>query len=151
MGIDVEKISEKVLKLEKKLGDYKPVNMSNIEHITREWTKKESAFKAGKKCEFFSRKIYDKNGEDYKILFKDIRKIENVSELYKLRAEYKDVIDASRTLGEGGDDRLVGIMYHILLKKEYNNASLLNEFRKYIEDFIMKKWQILYYWEIKKL
>lgn len=65
LGVDVEKISEKVLKLEKKLGDYKPVNMSNIEHITREWTKKESAFKAGKKCEFYSRKIYDKNGEEY--------------------------------------------------------------------------------------
>ena len=39
--------------------------MSNIEHITREWTKKESAFKAGKKCEFYSRKIYDKHGEEY--------------------------------------------------------------------------------------
>ncbi len=91
------------------------------------------------KRDYCSKRVYDKNGEDYKILFNDIRRIKNVSELYKLRAEYKDVIDASRTLGEGGDDRLVEIMYHILLKKEYNNASLLNEFRKYIEDFIMKK------------
>lgn len=91
------------------------------------------------KRDYCSKRVYDKNGEDYKILFKDIRKIENVSELYKLRAEYKDVIDASRTLGEGGDDRLVEIMYHILLKKEYNNASLLTEFRKYIEKYIMNK------------
>lgn len=91
------------------------------------------------KRDYCSKRVYDKNGEDYKILFNDIRRIKNVSELYKLRTEYKDVIDASRTLGEGGDDRLVEIMYHILLKKEYNNASLLNEFRKYIEDFIMKK------------
>ncbi len=65
LGVDVEKISDKVLKLEKKLGEIKPINMSNIEHITREWTKKESAYKAGKKCDFYSRKIYDKNGEEY--------------------------------------------------------------------------------------
>ena len=65
VGVDVEKISDKVLILQKKLGEIKPVNMSNIEHITREWTKKESSFKAGKKCEFYSRKVYDKIGEEY--------------------------------------------------------------------------------------
>lgn len=65
LGIDVERCADKVLKLEKKLGDFKPVNMSNVEYLTREWTKKESSFKAGKKCEFFSRKIFDKNGEEY--------------------------------------------------------------------------------------
>lgn len=91
------------------------------------------------KRDYCSKRVYDKNGEDYKILFNDIRRIKNVSELYKLRTEYKDVIDASLTLGEGGDDRLVRIMYPILLKKEHNDPSLLNEFRKYIEDFIMNK------------
>ena len=65
VGVDMEKISDKVLILQKKLGEIKPVNMSNIEHITREWTKKESSFKAGKKCEFYSRKVYDKIGEEY--------------------------------------------------------------------------------------
>ena len=65
VGIDVEKCSEKVLKLKAKLGEYRPNNVSDIEHLTREWTKKESAFKAGKKCEFYSRKIFDKNGEEY--------------------------------------------------------------------------------------
>ncbi len=65
VGIDVEKCSEKVLKLQTKLGDFRPNNISNIEYLTREWTRKESAFKAGKKCEFFSRKIFDKNGEEY--------------------------------------------------------------------------------------
>lgn len=65
VGIDVEKCSEKVLRLQTKLGDFKANNMSNIEYITREWTKKESAFKAGKKCEFYSRKVFDKNGEEY--------------------------------------------------------------------------------------
>ena len=65
LGIDVEKCSEKVLKLQSKLGDYKQYNLSNIEYITREWTKKESAYKAGKKSEFYSRKIFDKCGEEY--------------------------------------------------------------------------------------
>lgn len=65
VGVDVEMISDKVLILKKKLGDIKPTNMSNIEHITREWTRKESAFKAGKKCDFVSRKIYDKIGQEY--------------------------------------------------------------------------------------
>ena len=65
LGVDVEKCSEKVLKLQAKLGEYKQYNLSNIEYITREWTKKESAYKAGKKCEFNSRKIFDKCGEEY--------------------------------------------------------------------------------------
>ena len=65
IGIDVERCSEKVLKLKSKLGDFKPYNVSNIEHLTREWTRKESAFKAGKRCEYYSRKIFDKIGEEY--------------------------------------------------------------------------------------
>ena len=65
MGVDVEKCSEKVLKLKSKLGEYKTNNVSDVEYLTREWTKKESAFKAGKKCDFYSRKIFDKNGDEY--------------------------------------------------------------------------------------
>ncbi len=65
LGVDVEKCSDKVLKYQSKLGDYKQYNLSNIEYITREWTKKESAYKAGKKGEFYSRKIFDKCGEEY--------------------------------------------------------------------------------------
>lgn len=65
IGVDVEKCSEKVLKLQAKLGDFKTNNLSNIEYLTREWTRKESAFKAGKKCDYYSRKIFDKNGEEY--------------------------------------------------------------------------------------
>ena len=65
LGIDVEKCSEKVLKLQAKLGEYKQNNLSNIEYITREWTRKESAYKAGRKCDFISRKIFDKYGEEY--------------------------------------------------------------------------------------
>ena len=65
LGVDVEKCAEKVLKLQSRLGDYKATNMSNIEYLTREWTKKESAYKAGKKCDFYSRKVFDKIGNEY--------------------------------------------------------------------------------------
>ena len=65
VGVDVEKCSPKVLKLKSKLGDFRANNVSSVEYITREWTRRESAFKAGKKCDFFSRKIFDKNGEEY--------------------------------------------------------------------------------------
>ncbi len=65
VGVDVEKCSEKVLLLKEKFVQTKSINVSNIEHLTREWTKKESAFKAGKKAEFYSRKIYDKIGQEY--------------------------------------------------------------------------------------
>jgi len=65
VGVDVEKCTEKVLKLKNKLGEYNTGNVSNVEFLTREWTKKESAYKAGKKCEFFSRKIFDKLGDEY--------------------------------------------------------------------------------------
>ncbi len=65
VGIDVEKCSDKVLKLKSKLGEYSTGNISNIEYLTREWTRRESAFKAGKKCDFYSRKIFDKSGDEY--------------------------------------------------------------------------------------
>ena len=77
VGVDVEKCSEKVLKLQAKLGDFRPNNMSNIEHITREWTKKESAYKAGKKCEFYSRKVFDKIGDEYFLTLCTKDKFEN--------------------------------------------------------------------------
>lgn len=88
LGVDVEKCSDKVLKLKTKLGEVRPNNMSLIEHLTREWTRKESAFKAGKKCEFFSRKIFDKNGEEYfltlctKDKFEDFEYV-NVKNIYR--------------------------------------------------------------------
>ena len=65
VGVDVEKCSEKVLKLKNKFKDFNVGNVSCVEYFAREWTKKESSFKAGKKCEFYSRKIFDKNGDEY--------------------------------------------------------------------------------------
>ena len=36
---------------------------------------------------YCSKRVYDKSGEDYKSLFDDIHKIENISDLYKLHKE----------------------------------------------------------------
>lgn len=65
LGIDVEKCDEKIIKLEKKLDVNIRSNLSLIESLTIEWTKRESAFKAGKECNFVSKKIFDKNNDEY--------------------------------------------------------------------------------------
>ncbi len=89
-----------------------------------------------RKESYCSKRVYDKNNGDYKILFDDIRKIESISDLYKLHKEYKDLLYISRLLGEKADNRLLEIMYSILIKK-VTKPELLNEIRKYIEDFVI--------------
>lgn len=93
-----------------------------------------------RKESYASRRVYDKNGEDYKVLFEDIRKIENVSDLYQLQENYKDVLSAARNaLGEDAYTRLFSLMRPILIQNNNTNAKLLNEMRKYLENFIMQK------------
>ena len=65
VGLDVEKCSDKVLKLKSKFKDINNGNVSSVEFFSREWTKKEASFKAGKKCDFYSQKIFDKIGGEY--------------------------------------------------------------------------------------
>lgn len=69
-----------------------------------------------RKESYCSKRVYDKNSENYKILFDDIRKIEGISDLYKLQDEYKDLLRISSLLGEKADNRLLEIMYLILVK-----------------------------------
>ena len=90
-----------------------------------------------RKESYCSKRVYDKNLENYKILFDDIRKIEGISDLYKLQDEYKDLLRISSLLGEKADKRLLEIMYLILVKRDVTNSKLLNEIRKYLEDFVI--------------
>lgn len=90
-----------------------------------------------RKESYCSKRVYDKNSGDYKILFDDIRKIKNVSDLYKLHNEYADLLCISKLLGENADNRLLEIMYPILIKKRITDPKLLNEIRKYLEDFVI--------------
>lgn len=84
------------------------------------------------------KRVYDKNSEDYKLLFDDIRNIKDIAPLFKLHEEYFDVLDISKSLGENARDRLLEIMHPILIKKDTANPTILNEIRKYLEEIIFE-------------
>lgn len=96
--------------------------------------KKDSLIRKESYC---SKRVYDKSGGDYKILFDDIHKIEKISDLYKLHTEYIDLLNISNKLGEKANNRLLEIIYSILIKKNVVDPKLLNEIRKYLEDFVI--------------
>ena len=83
-----------------------------------------------RKESYCSKRVYDKNSGDYKILFEDIRKIEKVSDLYKLQNEYTNLLCIANLLGENANNRLLEIMYPILIKKRFTDP-------KYLEDFVI--------------
>lgn len=70
VGVDVEKISKAILKLEKKfdVGDGLDVDEKK-RRLTEKWTEKESAFKCGTKKNggeiFFNKTVVNANGENY--------------------------------------------------------------------------------------
>lgn len=57
VGVDVEKISDKILKLKNKLGFNIKEKELTAKYLTIKWTEKESNFKADNNAEFFSSKI----------------------------------------------------------------------------------------------
>ena len=57
--------------------------------------------------------------------------------MYKLHEEYTELLRISKLLGEKADHRLLEIMYSILIKKNVTDPKLLNEIRKYLEDFVI--------------
>ena len=65
LGIDVEKCSEKVLKLNKKITKLIDDDLSEIDFFTREWTRYESSIKARNKANFIDKKIVDKCFNQY--------------------------------------------------------------------------------------
>lgn len=107
-----------------------------------------------RKESYASKRVYDKNGDDYKVLFEDIRKIENVSDLYQLQENYKDVLNIARNvLGGEAYSRLFSLMRSILVQNNNVEAKQLNEMRKYLEDFIIAKLKDMEYFpsDIKSL
>lgn len=85
------------------------------------------------KPEYCSKSVYEKCNEDYKILFDDIKKITNISVLYKIRSEYEDVLRVARRIG---DDEywLIELIYRVL---ELSDRTTLNDLRKYVERYII--------------
>jgi len=88
-----------------------------------------------RKPDYCSKSIYDKNGDDYKLLFEDILKIQNVSKLYTCQELYKDVLTiANDFCGEETRQRLLKVLYEITINDVKNNPALFNDMRKILED-----------------
>lgn len=87
-----------------------------------------------RKPNYCQKNIYDKSGEDYKILFKDILKIKNLSDLYKCQEQYKDVLKIAKHLSEETWEKMMGLLLEITVKDERKNADLINRMRKVLEN-----------------
>lgn len=88
-----------------------------------------------RKPNYCSKSIYDKNGEDYKLLFEDILKIQSVSKLYTCQKQYKDVLTiANDFCGKETKQRLMKVLYEITINDVKNDPSLFNDMRKILED-----------------
>lgn len=82
--------------------------------------------------------IYDKNGEDYKLLFEDIVKIQNKSKLYTCKKQYRDVLAIAEQLcGHNTWENLLILLLEITVNGKHKNPDLLNKMRKILED-VMK-------------
>lgn len=90
-----------------------------------------------RKPDYCSKSIYDKNGEDYKLLFEDILKIQNLSLLYTCQERHKDVLaNANDFCGEETWKKLLALLYEITMRDTNNNPALFNNMRKILEDIL---------------
>ena len=106
-----------------------------------------------RKPQYCSKAIYDKNGDDFKLLFDDILKIQNVSKLYTCQEQYKDVLSiAKERCGEETWKKLLTVLYDITINDTKNNPALFNDMRKILEDILdgLKKLEYPYFSETKE-
>lgn len=90
-----------------------------------------------RKPDYCSKSIYDKNGEDYKLLFEDIRKIQNISKLHTCQEQYKDVLSiAEQFCGHQTWESLMVHLLEVTIKGNNVNPDLLNRMRKILEDIL---------------
>lgn len=90
-----------------------------------------------KKPDYCQKNIYDKNGEDYKLLFNDIIKIQDISRLYNCKEEYKDVLDVAKHISDETWESLLMLLYNVTVICEKKNTDLFNRMRKILEDVML--------------
>ena len=90
-----------------------------------------------KKPDYCQKNIYDKNGEDYKLLFNDIIKIQDISQLYNCKEEYKDVLDVAKHISDETWESLLMLLYNVTVICEKKNTDLFNRMRKILEDVML--------------
>ena len=100
-----------------------------------------------KKPDYCQKNIYDKNGEDYKLLFNDIIKIQDISRLYNCKEEYKDVLDVAKHISDETWESLLMLLYNVTVICEKKNTDLFNRMRKILEDvmLVLKKYGYPYF------
>lgn len=91
-----------------------------------------------RKPEYCKKNIYDKNGEDYKILFSDIQQIQNVSKIYACQAQHNDILKIAKDISENTYKSLLELLYIITVNGEKKNADLFNKMRKILENIMLK-------------
>lgn len=92
------------------------------------------------KTNYASKRVYSKGLEDYKILFDDIKKIEEVSLLNQITHDYHDVLSTATDYFKVDNDtfkRLFLVIQEILYNKVVNNPDLLNAIRKLLWEKIV--------------
>lgn len=82
---------------------------------------------------YCQKNIYDKNGQDYELLFSDIVKIQSLSKLYACQEEYQDVLIIAKQINEKVYVSLLQLLYNIMLNGEKKNADLFTRMRKILE------------------
>lgn len=106
-----------------------------------------------RKPDYCSKSIYDKNGENYKQLFEDILKIQNISKLYTCQEQYKDILTIAQNLcGEETWQSLFKVLYRINIDDVKNDPTLFNEMRKILEDSmkVLEQYKYSYFAETKE-
>lgn len=122
---DFDKAREDIIRIQAKNNQQEPyifVLSGNKQYQTESSTIR--------KPDYCQKNIYDKNGKDYKLLFEDILKIQNISKLYTCQEQYKDVLDVAKRLSDDTWEKLLILLLEIAANNEKKNTDLFNRMRK---------------------
>lgn len=106
-----------------------------------------------RKSRYCRRAIYDKNGEDFELLFEDIVKIQSISKLYTVQEQYSDVLIIAKQLcGNNTWESLLILLLEITVNGENKSPALFNEMRKILEDImkVLEQYRYSYFAETKE-
>lgn len=106
-----------------------------------------------RKPKYCRKAIYDKNGEDYKLLFEDIVKIQEISKLYTCQKQHCSLLTfVKENYGENTWESLLTLLFDITVNGENKNSDLFNKMRKILEDVmtVLERNEYSYFNETKE-
>lgn len=92
-----------------------------------------------RKRDYARKRVYAKPSEA-NLMFEDIQKVMEVSDLYQIKKKYEDVFDAIQTLNWSEEERtrLFTLIYSIEKENERRNDQFFNDIRKLLEGPVIK-------------